>query len=174
MSSVISTPNPLPMGPEVTKKPNNLTATPSARHAAAAAVANKQQQQQPLNAAGDKANLVEFWRRPEAGNIYRHAEHLTLPVTPCLVEHAQLCQAVSAAKAPLKVMDMACGTGVVSSYIQKMMRELPPHEREKLKLTSADSSEAQLGVVKDKMAREKWVGCEVKQTDIMVNSFLLL
>lgn len=63
---------------------------------------------------------------------------------------------------------MCCGTGVVSSYIQKMMRELPGQQRERVRLTSADSSEAQLGVVKEKIGREGWVGCEVRQADILV------
>ncbi|KAK1978716.1 S-adenosyl-L-methionine-dependent methyltransferase [Colletotrichum cereale] len=143
---------------------------PAAKNGVPASSAAKEHQR-TLNLSGDKANLVEFWRNPEAGNIYRHAEHLTHPVTPCLVEHARLCQAVTAAKGPLRVMDMCCGTGVVSSHIQKMMREMPGSDGGKVRLTSADSSEAQLGVVKEKAAREGWAGCEVRQADIMNMEF---
>ncbi|KAK1706343.1 uncharacterized protein CLUP02_12967 [Colletotrichum lupini] len=166
MSSLISNPAPLHLSPELTKK-KPIIAGPGTTAAAAAS-------SKSLNDSGDKANLVEFWRNPEAGNIYRHAEHLTSPVTPCLVDHSQLCQTVSSASASTKtiqVMDMCCGTGVVSSYIQKMMRELPGQQRERVRLTSADSSEAQLGVVKEKIGREGWVGCEVRQVDIMDMSF---
>ncbi|KAL0936989.1 uncharacterized protein CTRU02_209205 [Colletotrichum truncatum] len=158
MSSLI-TPVPVPLGPE-SKKPVTTAAASAA----------------PLNAAGDKANLTNFWRNPDAGNIYRHAEHLTGPVTQSLVDHARLREAITAAAAssnpnPLRVMDMCCGTGVVSGCIQRMLREMGTKEREKLELLSADSSEAQLGVVKDKIAREGWTGTDVAQCDIMDQSF---
>ncbi|KAF6803931.1 hypothetical protein CSOJ01_10557 [Colletotrichum sojae] len=161
MSSLISTPSALPLGPE-TKKPARATA-------AATGAA-------PFNKPGDSANLVDFWRNPEAGNIYKHAEHLTGPVTPCLVDHAGVCGAVTRAAAssnpnPVRVMDMCCGTGVVSSYIQKMLRQTGEREREKTELVSADSSEAQLGVVKEKIAREGWTGTSVEQCDIMNQKF---
>ncbi|KAK1672176.1 S-adenosyl-L-methionine-dependent methyltransferase [Colletotrichum godetiae] len=172
MSSLINNPAPLYMSPELTKK-KPIIAGPTTTAAASTTTAATSSSKS-LNASGDKANLIEFWRNPEAGNIYRHAEHLTSPVTPCLVEHSKLCQTVSSASASTKmihVMDMCCGTGVVSSYIQKMMRELPGQQRERVRLTSADSSEAQLGVVKEKIEREEWVGSEVKQADIMNMSF---
>ncbi|KAK2043976.1 HET-domain-containing protein [Colletotrichum somersetense] len=69
---------------------------------------------------------------------------------------------------------MACGTGVVSSYIQTLMKEMKPAEREKVRLMSADSSEAQLGIVQEKIAREGWLGSKVVQADIMVQCYRVI
>ncbi|OHE95108.1 hypothetical protein CORC01_09632 [Colletotrichum orchidophilum] len=163
MSSLISTPTTLHLGPDPTKNNKPIIKDPTTT-----AVVSNLTTSEFLNASGDEANLTDFWRNREAGNIYRHAEHLTFPVTPCLVDYAQLCQMVSSSSTKVvEVMDMCCGTGVVSSYIQKMMRELPGAQRGRVRLTSADSSEAQLGVVKEKVEREGWVGSEIKQADIM-------
>ncbi|KAK1565970.1 S-adenosyl-L-methionine-dependent methyltransferase [Colletotrichum navitas] len=152
------------MGPEIT---NKLAADSSPGSGAT----KKPLLRKPLNSPGDKANLVEFWRNPDAGSIYKHTEIGTFPITPCLVQHARLSEAVTAARKPLEVMDMCCGTGVVSSYIQSMMREMNPAEREKVRLTSADSSEAQLKIVKEKITKEGWLGSKVVQADIMNMAF---
>ncbi|KAK2024896.1 S-adenosyl-L-methionine-dependent methyltransferase [Colletotrichum zoysiae] len=145
MSSLLSTPTPLRMGPEVTKKP---AAAPAPGNGAAAEFLSGK----PLNPSGDKANLIDFW-------------------PSCLLQHAQLREAMIAATKPLEVMDMACGTGVVSSYIHTLMKEMEPAQREKLRLTSADSSEAQLGIVQEKITREGWLESKVVQADIMNMSF---
>ncbi|KAF9870713.1 hypothetical protein CkaCkLH20_11815 [Colletotrichum karsti] len=160
MSSLVTKPAPAPLTSDINRKP------PTADSVAAA----------PLNAAGDKANLTSFWRTPEAGNIYRHAEHLTGPVTPCLVDHAGLRERLVAAAAssnpnPVRVIDMCCGTGVVSGCVQRMVREMGGREGEKLELVCADSSEAQLGVVREKIEREGWVGVDVALCDIMDQKF---
>ncbi|KAK2051618.1 S-adenosyl-L-methionine-dependent methyltransferase [Colletotrichum caudatum] len=152
------------MAPEVTKKLAAASAPGSG--ATAELLIGK-----PLNSSGDKTNLVEFWRNPDSGEIYRHAEHNTFPIASCLVQYAKLPETVITATKPLEVMDIACGTGSVSSYIQTLMKEMKPAEREKVRLMSSDSSEALLRIVQEKIAMEGWLGSKVVQSDIMIMSF---
>ncbi|GJC81029.1 glandicoline B O-methyltransferase roqN [Colletotrichum liriopes] len=128
-----------------------------------------QQQQSALNASGDSMNLLEIWRKPIIGELYIRAEYITYPVATSLVEFARLGD-VPIRKSPLKVLDMCCGTGVVSSVIQKMMRErsLPGWDTDSVTLTCVDSSQAQLEVIQNKAIQEDWVANEVKQVDVML------
>jgi SAM-dependent methyltransferase len=71
----------------------------------------------------------------------------------------------TATKNPVVVLDLACGSGVVTQELQK---ELPVEILEKSKFVSGDSSEALVGVVGKRVEAEGWRNVEPRVTDAMV------
>ncbi|GKT50161.1 uncharacterized protein ColSpa_10342 [Colletotrichum spaethianum] len=77
-----------------------------------------------LDPALDRANQTSLWRNPEVGKIYRNTEHITRTIIPPLIKACGLTDEVIASlERPIQVLDMCCGTGVASAYIQTMLQK---------------------------------------------------
>ena len=68
-------------------------------------------------------------------------------------------------KTPVVVLDLACGSGVVT---QELQRELPVGVLEKSRFVAGDSLEALVGIVGKRIEAEGWRNVEARVTDAMV------
>lgn len=104
-----------------------------------------------------------FFKEDKFVNQYKTGEHITGQFAKTLIDQSGL---VANSKAnpdtPLVVLDNACGTGIVSSILQK---ELDDQAKKNLKLTCGDISPGMLDYVKHRIGEENWQNVEVKVVD---------
>lgn len=104
-----------------------------------------------------------FFKEDKFVNQYKTGEHVTGQFAKTLIDQSGL---VANSKAnpdtPLIVLDNACGTGIVSSILQK---ELDDQAKKNLKLTCGDISPGMLAYVKHRIGEENWQNVEVKVVD---------
>ncbi|ORY55105.1 putative UbiE/COQ5 family methyltransferase [Pseudomassariella vexata] len=112
-----------------------------------------------------RIGMPEFFGTSEASNIYSSAEHLTGPVATPLLEHAGLNQDI---KTPIEVLDLACGTGVVSAHLHQILKE--HNTQELVKLTCADLSDSQIAHVRRRMQENGWPNTEAVVVDASQSS----
>ncbi|KAJ5651212.1 uncharacterized protein N7484_004935 [Penicillium longicatenatum] len=94
---------------------------------------------------------------------YRLGERATVQFAQLLIGQSGIvAYSKSHQDRPLVVLDNACGTGVVSSILQ---RELDEHVRAKWQLTCGDLSEGMLEYTRRRVESEKWLNVEVKTVD---------
>lgn len=107
--------------------------------------------------------LADLFKTKEFVNHYRTAEKVAGPFAKNLIDQSQL---VADAKinpnARLTVLDNACGTGIISSILQ---RGLDYHTKHKSMLTCGDISSSMLGYTQHRMEQEGWVNAETKLID---------
>ncbi|KAL0931229.1 coq5 family [Colletotrichum truncatum] len=120
-----------------------------------------------LKPAGDRANYTTLWRRPDAGTIYRNTEHVTAPTTQPLLDYCGLTEErIASLDQPIEVLDMCCGAGVVAAHIHAMLKRLGLEKKGLVKVTCADSSEAQISHVRERIKVEDWNDTTTVQADI--------
>ncbi len=90
-------------------------------------------------------------------------EKVTGPYARALIEKAVMRDAVS--QSPLTVFDNACGTGIVTMELLKMLN---PEARQGMKILCGDNSDAMLEFLRQRVEREGWKEVEVKFVDAMV------
>ncbi|KAF6832905.1 coq5 family [Colletotrichum plurivorum] len=120
-----------------------------------------------INSAGDRTNYTTLWRRPDIGSMYRNTEHITAPTTQPLIDYCGLTdEKVASLEKPVEVLDMCCGAGVVSAHIHAMLRRQGRENDGVVRITCADSSEAQLEHVRKRIQEEKWADTKAVHADI--------
>jgi ubiquinone/menaquinone biosynthesis C-methylase UbiE len=72
---------------------------------------------------------------------------------------------IDSRSAPLHLLDSACGTGVVTQEVQRL---LPRDVLERSTVLSADGSEALVDLVKRRIEDEAWVNVQARVLDAMV------
>ncbi|KAL8650430.1 MAG: hypothetical protein Q9226_005144, partial [Calogaya cf. arnoldii] len=100
-----------------------------------------------------------FFNNTEMGRRYKNAEVVTGPFGRDMIEKAGL---LSSNLDNITVLDNACGTGVVSAALHKMM---PVATKGRMKLTMGDFSEPMLNVAKERCEAEGWVHTEGRIVD---------
>ncbi|KAK1624848.1 S-adenosyl-L-methionine-dependent methyltransferase [Colletotrichum phormii] len=98
-----------------------------------------------LDPAGDRDNHTSFWRNPRVGNIYRNTEYITVPITQPLLTTA-----------PIEVLDVCCGAGVVSARIQEMLKMAGQEVK----------GGGQIEHVRSRVEKDGWTDTTVVQADI--------
>lgn len=112
-----------------------------------------------------RTGMGRFFAGDDASAVYEAAERLTGPVATPLVEHAGLTKNITH---PLQVLDMACGTGVVSAYLHQALSKMGPGAQDKVQLTCADISESQIGYVRQRIQAQGWKNTVAVQTNAEV------
>lgn len=110
-------------------------------------------------------NGMQFFSGDDASAIYSAAERLTGPVATPLIEHAGLTRPITR---PINVLDMACGTGVVSAHLHQALKELGPQAQANVQLTCADISEVQIAYVRRRIEEHQWKNTVAIQTNAEV------
>jgi ubiquinone/menaquinone biosynthesis C-methylase UbiE len=95
--------------------------------------------------------------------LYEGAENITGPHARLLLEQAGL----SKTQSPLVILDNACGTGVVSSYLYDSDL-LDVGTKDNLQLTCGDFSESMVQAVKERIERSHWKGAKAQIVDAQV------
>ncbi|KAI9675017.1 MAG: hypothetical protein M1817_001423 [Caeruleum heppii] len=122
-------------------------------------------------APGNHNTAKNMFVSPTAVKTYRGAETITGPYALALLKQAGFSTSSSTAgtappisnpPGPLKVLDNACGTGVVTATIYNTV---PKEDREGMKIVCGDFSEAMVGYVADRIRDEGWDGAEAKVVD---------
>lgn len=116
-----------------------------------------------------RTGMGRFFAGHDASAVYEAAEHLTGPVATPLVEHAGLTKPITR---PIRVLDMACGTGVVSAHLHQALKELGPASQNNVQLTCADISESQIGYVRQRIEQQGWKNTVAVQTNAEVGTYL--
>ncbi|KAL4957160.1 S-adenosyl-L-methionine-dependent methyltransferase [Aspergillus filifer] len=107
-------------------------------------------------------DITPMFKSTDFVRRYKLAEQLTSLFSGPLITQSGL--ATSSSAKPLTILDNACGTGVVSSAIQKI---LCGQDKKEWKLASGDFSEAMIECTKERAREEKWVNSEVMLVDAM-------
>jgi ubiquinone/menaquinone biosynthesis C-methylase UbiE len=94
------------------------------------------------------------------------AKHVSAPIAIRMLDHVGLNKDTST---PFKLIDCACGAGVVASEVQSMIK---PDVLQQSSILACDFSEQMVGITQRRIAREGWVNTEAKQIDAQV--YLLL
>lgn len=104
-----------------------------------------------------------FFKEDKFVNQYKTGEHVTGQFAKLLIDQSGLvANSKASPDTPLVVLDNACGTGIVSSILQ---RELDDQAKSNLKLTCGDISRGMLDYVKHRIVAEDWQNVEVKTVD---------
>jgi SAM-dependent methyltransferase len=118
-----------------------------------------------------KKHLVEdtkfsggLWLNPEIGNLYSRVERITGPFSIPLLHMTGLFELPKS----ITVLDLCCGTGVTSSYLQQLALE--KGARDKVDLTCGDFSASQLAIVNKKIKDHKWDNAKAVQVNAMVSA----
>ncbi|KAI9747412.1 MAG: hypothetical protein M1835_002112 [Candelina submexicana] len=112
--------------------------------------------------ASKQNNFNEIFNDPKLNKQYKAtAEELTGHYASFLIRQAGLLSTES--NAPLVVLDNACGSGVVSSLLYKMLDE---GSKSRLRLTCSDLSELFVKSVSERIEEEGWKGAEAKVIDM--------
>lgn len=112
-----------------------------------------------------RTGMGRFFAGDDASAVYEAAERLTGPVATPLVEHAGLTKTIMH---PIRVLDMACGTGVVSAHLHHALSNMGPEAQDKVHLTCADISESQIGYVRQRIQAQGWKNTVAVQTNAEV------
>lgn len=112
-----------------------------------------------------RTGMEAFFAGDDASAIYCAAERLTGPVATPLIEHAGLRRQITR---PTKVLDMACGTGVVSAHLHQALKELGPETQANVQLTCADISDAQIAYIRRRIEKQQWENTVAVQTNAEV------
>lgn len=112
-----------------------------------------------------RTGMGRFFAGGDASIVYSAAERLTGPVATPLLEHAGLTRESTR---PISVLDMACGTGVVSAHLHQVLKELGPEAQGKVHLTCADISESQVKYIRQRIADQGWKNTVAVQTNAEV------
>ncbi|KAI9698156.1 MAG: hypothetical protein M1836_004158 [Candelina mexicana] len=109
-----------------------------------------------------KDTFNEIFNDPKLNKQYKAtAEELTGHYASFLIRQAGLLSTES--NAPLVVLDNACGSGIVSSLLYKMLDE---GSKSRLRLTCSDLSELFVKSVSERIEEEGWKGAEAKVIDM--------
>jgi hypothetical protein len=68
----------------------------------------------------DTGFSCDLWLNPEIGNLYPRVERITGPFATPLLHMAGIYSITK----PIKVLDMCCGTGVVSAHLQQIVSSI--------------------------------------------------
>lgn len=118
-----------------------------------------------------RTGMGRFFAGDDASAVYEAAERLTGPVAMPLVEHAGLTKNITH---PIRVLDMACGTGVVSAHLHHALSKIGPEAQDKVQLTCADISESQIEHVRQRIQAQGWKNTVAVQTNAEVINFIEL
>lgn len=118
-----------------------------------------------------RTGMGRFFAGDDASAVYEAAERLTGPVATPLVEHAGLTKNITQ---PIHVLDMACGTGVVSAHLHQALSKMSPEAQDKVQLTCADISESQIGYVRQRIQAQGWKNTVAVQTNAEVINLICL
>lgn len=118
-----------------------------------------------------RTGMGGFFAGDDASAVYEAAERLTGPVATPLVEHAGLTKNVTR---PIQVLDMACGTGVVSAHLHQALKTMGLETQNNVHLTCADISESQIGYVRQRIQTQGWKNTVAVQTNAEVSSLGLV
>ena len=96
----------------------------------------------------------QHWENKSTVSWFQKAEVCVLPTSIGLVRHAGLLDRTdSNSDTSLTILDNACGTGVITSLLQK-----ESHLKDRCEITCADLSSAMVDAVKIRMVEESWKG----------------
>ncbi|KAJ4412850.1 hypothetical protein N0V82_008701 [Gnomoniopsis sp. IMI 355080] len=115
-----------------------------------------------------RTGMGRFFAGEDASAVYEAAERLTGPVATPLVEHAGLTKSkniMTTRRHPIQVLDMACGTGVVSAHLHQALKALGPEAQKNVQLTCADISESQIDHVRQRIQTQGWKNTIAVQTN---------
>lgn len=112
-----------------------------------------------------RTGMGRFFAGDDASAVYEAAERLTGPVATPLVEHAGLNKNIMQ---PIQVLDMACGTGVVSAHLHHALSKMGPEVQNKVQLTCADISVSQIEYVRQRIQAQGWKNTVAVQTNAEV------
>lgn len=106
-----------------------------------------------------ETKLSYMWNNQKSATTYRSGEKLTAPHAKHFIEQSGV---ATRTERPLVILDNACGTGVISSLLHRILDE---DTRSNWELTCGDSSEAMVSITKDRIEEEGWNNAEAKVVD---------
>lgn len=106
----------------------------------------------------------ELWLNPEIGDLYSRVERITGPFATPLLHQAGLYKISQ----PIKVLDLCCGTGVLSAHLQQIAER--DGAKDKVDIICGDLSESQLARVSKRIQANGWNNVKVALADAMVRT----
>lgn len=113
----------------------------------------------------ERSGMGRLFGSDDAPTIYSAAERLTGPVATPLLEHAGLTKTITK---PIHVLDMACGTGVVSAHFHQALQAMGPEAQDKVHLSCADISAPQIGYMRKRIEAQGWKNTDAVQMNAEV------
>lgn len=115
-----------------------------------------------------------FFAARDASDVYSAAEHITSPVAGPLLEHAGLLvddELSADITRPVSVLDMACGTGVLTATLHDAMERSGQQDADMVKVTCCDISEPQVSWVRRRIKQMGWRNTEAIVADAIVSYY---
>lgn len=130
--------------------------------------------------ASRRHGMGGFFAARDASDVYSAVEHITGPVAGPLLEHAGLLtdgELSADITRPVSVLDMACGTGVVTATLHDAMERSGGRQQQQsgdlIKITCSDISEPQVSWVRRRIKQMGWRNTEAVVTDAIVRTYSL-
>ena len=92
----------------------------------------------------------QFWSNPAIVSQYKASERVTGPVAKLMI---QQCGIIQPRAESLKVLDLACGTGIVASYLHELLEE---DMKTQMEMIGGDLSEVMVQAMQERIECEGW------------------
>ncbi|KAF1955046.1 S-adenosyl-L-methionine-dependent methyltransferase [Byssothecium circinans] len=106
-------------------------------------------------------DATNLWQDDDTATKYALAERATAPYAGTMIQNTKLAQFIEAGN-KAHVLDLACGTGVVTAALYDAV---PKSRWDDVKVLCGDGSESMLKFLKGRAEREGWVGVRTEVVD---------